>query len=43
MINRCCCVRPGDDLAAEHEGKQITFADTQVQPVPVIVIEIVLF
>ncbi|WP_416955850.1 nitrate reductase subunit alpha [Nocardioides sp. T5] len=24
------------DLAAEHEGKQITFADTQVQPVPVI-------
>jgi len=24
------------DLAAEHEGKQITFADTQVTPVPVI-------
>ena len=24
------------DLAAEHEGKQITFADTQIQPVPVI-------
>jgi nitrate reductase alpha subunit len=24
------------DLAAEHEGKQITFADTQVAPVPVI-------
>ncbi len=24
------------DLSAEHEGKQITFADTQVQPVPVI-------
>ena len=24
------------DLAAEHEGKQITFADTQAQPVPVI-------
>ena len=24
------------DLAAEHEGKQITFADTQVSPVPVI-------
>ena len=24
------------DLASEHEGKQITFADTQVQPVPVI-------
>jgi nitrate reductase alpha subunit len=24
------------DLAAEHEGKQITFADTQLQPVPVI-------
>jgi nitrate reductase alpha subunit len=27
---------PLHDLAAEHEGKQITFADTQVQPVPVI-------
>ena len=25
-----------DDLAAEHEGKQITFADTQAAPVPVI-------
>ena len=24
------------DLSAEHEGKQITFADTQVSPVPVI-------
>ncbi|UGT41909.1 nitrate reductase subunit alpha [Nocardia yamanashiensis] len=24
------------DLAAEHEGKQITFADTQLAPVPVI-------
>ncbi len=24
------------DLAAEHEGKQITFADTQIQPIPVI-------
>ena len=24
------------DLAAEHEGKQITFADTQAAPVPVI-------
>jgi nitrate reductase alpha subunit len=24
------------DLAAEHEGKQITFADTQASPVPVI-------
>ncbi|KRF35146.1 nitrate reductase subunit alpha [Nocardioides sp. Soil805] len=24
------------DLAAEHQGKQITFADTQVAPVPVI-------
>jgi nitrate reductase alpha subunit len=24
------------DLSAEHEGKQITFADTQIQPVPVI-------
>ncbi|MBK7273632.1 MAG: nitrate reductase subunit alpha [Actinomycetales bacterium] len=24
------------DLAAEHEGKQVTFADTQVSPVPVI-------
>ena len=24
------------DLAAEHEGKQVTFADTQVAPVPVI-------
>ena len=24
------------DLAAEHEGKQITFKDTQAQPVPVI-------
>ena len=24
------------DLAAEHEGKQVTFADTQEQPVPVI-------
>ncbi|HVQ88163.1 MAG TPA: molybdopterin-dependent oxidoreductase, partial [Actinomycetes bacterium] len=24
------------DLAAEHEGKQITFADTQTRPVPVI-------
>ncbi len=24
------------DLAAEHEGKQITFSDTQVAPVPVI-------
>ena len=24
------------DLAAEHEGKQITFADTQAPPVPVI-------
>ncbi len=24
------------DLSAEHEGKQITFADTQVTPVPVI-------
>jgi nitrate reductase alpha subunit len=24
------------DLAAEHEGKQITFADTQARPVPVI-------
>ncbi|MDF3045266.1 MAG: respiratory nitrate reductase alpha subunit apoprotein [Ornithinibacter sp.] len=27
---------PLHDLAAEHEGKQITFADTQVAPVPVI-------
>ena len=27
---------PLHDLASEHEGKQITFADTQVQPVPVI-------
>ncbi len=27
---------PLHDLAAEHEGKQITFADTQIQPVPVI-------
>ena len=25
-----------DDLAAEHEGKKITFADTQAAPVPVI-------
>ena len=24
------------DLAAEHEGKRITFADTQAAPVPVI-------
>ncbi len=24
------------DLAAEHEGKQVSFADTQTQPVPVI-------
>ncbi|WP_369028624.1 hypothetical protein, partial [Nocardia farcinica] len=24
------------DLAAEHEGKRITFADTQARPVPVI-------
>ncbi|CCI55037.1 nitrate reductase (alpha subunit) [Nostocoides jenkinsii Ben 74] len=24
------------DLSAEHEGKQITFADTQIQPIPVI-------
>jgi nitrate reductase alpha subunit len=24
------------DLAAEHEGKQVTFADTQARPVPVI-------
>ena len=28
--------RPLHDLAAEHEGKQITFADTQAAPVPVI-------
>jgi nitrate reductase / nitrite oxidoreductase, alpha subunit len=28
--------RPMADLAAEHEGKQITFADTQARPVPVI-------
>ncbi|MER5506636.1 nitrate reductase subunit alpha [Streptomyces sp. NPDC002766] len=28
--------RPLADLAAEHEGKQITFADTQAAPVPVI-------
>jgi nitrate reductase alpha subunit len=28
--------RPLADLAAEHEGKQITFADTQSRPVPVI-------
>lgn len=28
--------RPLADLAAEHEGKQITFADTQSAPVPVI-------
>ncbi|MGW5053646.1 nitrate reductase subunit alpha [Actinokineospora sp. NPDC004072] len=28
--------RPLADLAAEHEGKQITFADTQTAPVPVI-------
>ncbi|MFC5720873.1 nitrate reductase subunit alpha [Streptomyces gamaensis] len=27
---------PLADLAAEHEGKQITFADTQARPVPVI-------
>ena len=27
---------PLHDLAREHEGKQITFADTQVAPVPVI-------
>jgi nitrate reductase alpha subunit len=27
---------PLADLSAEHEGKQITFADTQVAPVPVI-------
>ncbi|MGW7408644.1 nitrate reductase subunit alpha [Streptomyces sp. NPDC054833] len=27
---------PLADLAAEHEGKQITFADTQAAPVPVI-------
>jgi len=27
---------PLHDLAAEHEGKQITFADVQVAPVPVI-------
>lgn len=27
---------PLHDLAAEHEGKQITFADTQAAPVPVI-------
>ena len=27
---------PMADLAAEHEGKQITFADTQARPVPVI-------
>jgi nitrate reductase alpha subunit len=27
---------PMADLAAEHEGKQITFADTQSRPVPVI-------
>jgi nitrate reductase alpha subunit len=28
--------QPLADLAAEHEGKQITFADTQARPVPVI-------
>jgi nitrate reductase / nitrite oxidoreductase, alpha subunit len=28
--------KPLADLAAEHEGKQITFADTQAAPVPVI-------
>ena len=28
--------QPMADLAAEHEGKQITFADTQARPVPVI-------
>ncbi|MFJ8196457.1 nitrate reductase subunit alpha [Streptomyces sp. NPDC096152] len=28
--------RPLADLAAEHEGKRITFADTQAAPVPVI-------
>ncbi|GAA1594289.1 nitrate reductase subunit alpha [Kribbella karoonensis] len=28
--------KPLHDLAAEHEGKQITFADTQSAPVPVI-------
>jgi nitrate reductase alpha subunit len=28
--------QPMADLAAEHEGKQITFADTQSRPVPVI-------
>jgi nitrate reductase alpha subunit len=28
--------RPMADMAAEHEGKQITFADTQAAPVPVI-------
>jgi nitrate reductase alpha subunit len=28
--------KPLHDLAAEHEGKQITFADTQAAPVPVI-------
>ncbi|MGZ4568740.1 MAG: nitrate reductase subunit alpha [Blastococcus sp.] len=27
---------PLKDLAAEHEGKQVTFADTQSRPVPVI-------
>jgi nitrate reductase alpha subunit len=27
---------PLHDLAAEHEGKQVTFADTQAAPVPVI-------
>ncbi|WP_310964316.1 nitrate reductase subunit alpha [Nocardioides terrisoli] len=28
--------RPLQDLAAEHEGKQVTFADTQARPTPVI-------
>ncbi|MBC7306565.1 MAG: nitrate reductase subunit alpha, partial [Dietzia sp.] len=28
--------RPMADMAAEHEGKQITFTDTQAAPVPVI-------
>ncbi len=28
--------RPMADLAAEHEGKQVTFRDTQAAPVPVI-------
>ena len=28
--------QPMADLAAEHEGKQVTFADTQAGPVPVI-------